>query len=62
MNRYYSPFIEAIFRETLLLLEKELGVLEADESCFGIGKEIKSRQEKRLFLVFLKGMVRLLCP
>jgi len=35
VNRYYNLFREAIFRETLLLLEKELGVFEADESYFG---------------------------
>ena len=35
VNRYYNLFREAIFRETLLLLEKELGVFKADESYFG---------------------------
>ena len=35
VNRYYKLFRKAIFRETLLLLEKELGVFEADESYFG---------------------------
>ncbi len=35
INLYYNLFREAIFRETILLLEKELGVFEADESYFG---------------------------
>ena len=35
VNRYYTLFREAIFRETLLILKKELDVFEADESYFG---------------------------
>lgn len=35
INRYYSVFREAMFRETLIASEKELGIFEADESYFG---------------------------
>ena len=43
VNRYYNLFREAIFRETLLLLEKELGVFEADESYFG-ARRVRGRR------------------
>jgi transposase len=35
INRYYSLFRAAIFKESLIHLEKELGIFEADESYFG---------------------------
>jgi transposase len=35
INRHYNLFREAIFKESLTLLEKELGIFEADESYFG---------------------------
>lgn len=35
INRYYNFFREAIFRESLIFLEKELGIFEIDESYFG---------------------------
>ena len=35
VNRYYNLFRKAIFCDSLSLLEKELGVFEADESYFG---------------------------
>lgn len=35
INRYYTLFREAIFRESLIALEKESGIFEADESYFG---------------------------
>ena len=43
VNRYYNLFREAVFRETLLLLEKELGVFEADESYFG-ARRVRGRR------------------
>ena len=43
INRYYNLFREAIFRETILLLEKELGVFEADESYFG-ARRVRGRR------------------
>ena len=35
INRYYSLFRKAIFQQSLQILEKELGIFEADESYFG---------------------------
>jgi len=35
INRYYNLFRKAVFKETLVILEKELGIFEADESYFG---------------------------
>ena len=43
VNRYYNLFREVIFRETILLLEKELGVFEADESYFG-ARRVRGRR------------------
>jgi len=43
VNRYYNLFTKAIFRDSLSLLEKELGVFEADESYFG-ARSVRGRR------------------
>ena len=43
VNRYYNLFRKAIFRDSLSLLEKELGVFEADESYFG-ARRVRGRR------------------
>lgn len=35
VNRYYALFRQVVFRETVVMLEKEVGIFEADESYFG---------------------------
>ena len=43
VNRYYNLFRKAIFRDSFSLLEKELGVFEADESYFG-ARRVRGRR------------------
>ena len=54
INRYYNMFREAIFKDSPLTLEKELGIFQADESYFRArrvrGKRGRELPEKHLYL------------